>query len=482
MLRLYGGTGPRLDFDGQYFPRRDAVDVYDDHYQGIRRSGAPQPEVHVAGVRGAGGRRPVRRSVDGDAVDAFRAAGGRTRRDRRTAFQTDLFLDSVVRRGDLSDSYVPEKNTEIPESGNAAGDLAGPLPDYGRAGDLRRIFVCARGVHHGVDPSRDGTGREHREGHRSGQGPVRGGLLRVGRDAGRAGDAGAIHRADRFFDGGRDRRTDILRDARFPRVGAESENRVAVVVLAGADRRVRLYHRVARTVDGGYQFVPLSGRGGRVGRDHIYHAVYHPAQRSCLSPDQPVDSEADESAAGPVQRRVANRQQRAGVDVAAEKVAVEHVYLLRAVGRRGVDLFELLFAVRRGAFRRIRRQTDRYDDDHSLYDAAVVGACGAAPESQAVRAAVERSPFQPRVVGVVDRAADSPRADVRTDRSRSPEFVPLGGVDGVRHSAVAVGAVLETDQKRIPAFRTAFLYQPERKRCEHRRDDRELPRQVPAYG
>lgn len=62
-------------------------------------------------------------------------------------------------------------------------------------------FVCARGVHHGVDPSRDGTGREHREGHRSGQGPVRGGLLRVGRDAGRAGDAGAIHRADRFFDG-----------------------------------------------------------------------------------------------------------------------------------------------------------------------------------------------------------------------------------------------------------------------------------------
>ena len=57
-----------------------------------------------------------------------------------------------------------------------------------------------------------------------------------------------------------------------------------------------------------------------------------------------------------------------------------------------------------------------------------------------------------------------------------------GGVDGVRHSAVAVGAVLETDQKRIPAFRTAFLYQPERKRCEHRRDDRELPRQVPAYG
>ena len=212
-----------------------------------------------------------------------------------------------------------KKNTEIPESGNAAGDLAGPLPDYGRAGDLRRIFVCARGVHHGVDPSRDGTGREHREGHRSGQGPVRGGLLRVGRDAGRAGDAGAIHRADRFFDGGRDRRTDILRDARFPRVGTESENRVAVVVLAGADRRVRLYHRVARTVDGGYQFVPLSGRGGRVGRDHIYHAVYHPAQRSCLSPDQPVDSEADESAAGPVQRRVANRQQRAGVDVAAEK-------------------------------------------------------------------------------------------------------------------------------------------------------------------
>ena len=90
--------------------------------------------------------------------------------------------------------------------------------------------------------------------------------------------------------------------------------------------------------------------------------------------------------------------------------------------------------------------------------------------------------FKPRVVGVVDRAADSPRADVRTDRSRSPEFVPLGGVDGVRHSAVAVGAVLETDQKRIPAFRTAFLYQPERKGCEHRRDDRELPRQVPAYG
>ncbi len=114
-------------------------------------------------------------------------------------FKLIFFFDSVVRRGDLSDSYVPEKNTEIPESGNAAGDLAGPLPDYGRAGDLRRIFVCARGVHHGVDPGRDGTGREHREGHRSGQGPVRGGLLRVGRDAGRAGDAGAIHRADRFL-------------------------------------------------------------------------------------------------------------------------------------------------------------------------------------------------------------------------------------------------------------------------------------------
>ena len=274
----------------------------------------------------------------------------------------------MVRRGlHLIPTFL-KKNTEIPESGNAAGDLAGPLPDYGRAGDLAGFSsalgafimgsilagtVQAESIEKVIAPVR---GR-----------PVRGGLLRVGRDAGRAGDAGAIHRADRFLTV-----VVIVGQIFYGTLGFPCRQNLKIALqssfsLAQIGELPPYHHRVARTVDGGNSsfLYPVAVAVSVVTTfttpfiirlsDPAYHRINRliPKRMKALLARYSAGSQTVNS-------------EREWMSL-LKKVAVEHVYLLRAVGRRGVDLFELLFAVRRGAFRRIRRQTDRYDDDHSLY-------------------------------------------------------------------------------------------------------------------
>ena len=113
--RVHGRQAARLDVDRQRFSGRHAVDVVDDdHHQGVRRSGAAQSAVHVARVRRASGRRPVRGRADGALFDAFRPKGGGRPVRVVAAFPFRFLSGAVVRRGHLSDSDFPQAYPALP--------------------------------------------------------------------------------------------------------------------------------------------------------------------------------------------------------------------------------------------------------------------------------------------------------------------------------------------------------------------------------
>lgn len=149
--RLHCRTDDGLHQHQQSFPRRDAVDVVDNHHhESAQRLEYEPPAVHATGACRADCGRFVCRHPDGRAVIDSRQQQCQRRRPFVERVQTVILPHPVVSCGCLHHPYVSQAPTPLPHQRAAARAVHRAVLPYGDSIHLFRLLVGTRRLRHGL--------------------------------------------------------------------------------------------------------------------------------------------------------------------------------------------------------------------------------------------------------------------------------------------------------------------------------------------